>query len=178
MLKINFKFLIPLGIFILLVCFFWAGLKLDPKQLPSALLNKPLPEFVLPDIHDQTKKLTHQNFLHHVSLLNIWASWCLSCQAEQPFLMDLARADSVALYGIDYKDDLTDSCDWLKRHGNPYQLVGFDQNGSASIDLGVYGTPETFLIDQQGIIRYKVIGVITPEIWHKKLLPLIAQLKR
>lgn len=178
MVSLNFKFLIPLAVFILLIWFFWNGLKLDPQKIPSALLNKPLPNFVLSDVMDETKTLSQANFLNHVSLLNVWASWCLSCQAEQPLLMDLARTNSVMIYGLNYKDDLLASRDWLQQHGNPFQLVGFDQSGRISVDLGVYGTPETFIIDKQGIIRYKVIGELTPEIWRKKLVPLIAQLQR
>lgn len=173
----NFKFILPLSIFVALLIFFWFGLSGAHPPLPSNLIDKSLPHFVLPDLLDDTKVVDTHLFHGQVSLLTVWASWCLECQAEQPFLLRLARDKQVNLYGLNYRDDRTDALNWLKQYGNPFAAIGFDDTGETAIDLGVYGTPETFLIDKKGVVRYRVIGSLTDSIWQTKLNPLITELK-
>lgn len=170
-------YVIPLIIFLSLLLLFWRGLQLDPHQVPSNLLNKTLPKLDLPDLINSQHRLTNQDFIGHVSLLNIWASWCVNCRLEHPFLMDLAQTQQIKIFSIDYKDDSMPSQQFLKQFGNPYQIVGFDKIGNTSINLGVYGTPESFLIDKNGIIRYKIIGPITQKIWQEQIQPLIKKLQ-
>lgn len=167
---------IPFGIFLTLVLFLYVGLKQDPRQIPSTLLNKPFPAFDLPTLQDPQIRFRKQELMGHISLLTIWSSKCETCNVEHPLLMDLAHNKKFILYGINYKDDQKEAEQWLKQYGNPYQQVGFDSDGKTSIDLGVMSTPETFVIDQQGITRFKLVGELTPEIVQSKLLPLIAKL--
>jgi cytochrome c biogenesis protein CcmG, thiol:disulfide interchange protein DsbE len=174
----RFNILIPLLIFIVLFLFLWRGLYLDPRHLPSTFINKPAPNFSLPELNNSQQSFTKQNLLGHVSLLHVWASWCATCQEEQPFLMDLARIQSVPIYAIDYKDEQNAARQWLYERGNPYRLVGFDMDGKVGINWGVYGTPETFVIDKNGVIRYKVIGALTPNIWQNEVAPLINKLEK
>jgi cytochrome c biogenesis protein CcmG, thiol:disulfide interchange protein DsbE len=154
-----------------LMFFLWRGLQRDPHQLPSALINKPVPEFAYPDLLKPEQKITNKIFLGHVSLLNVWATWCITCHAEHPVLMDMALSNEVKLYGLNYKDDLSAAIDWLRQYGNPYSAIIFDNKGTLAIDFGVYGTPETFVIDAKGIIRDKYIGAISPEVWRDKIEP-------
>ncbi|MFT3742008.1 MAG: DsbE family thiol:disulfide interchange protein [Gammaproteobacteria bacterium] len=163
------RYLVPLLLFVVVMGFLWKGLQQDPHQLSSALLNKPLPVFSYPDLFKPQQQITPQQFLGKVTLLNVWATWCVTCQVEHPTFVDIAK--QVNLIGLNYKDDAHAAIQWLQQHTNPYQRVIFDPQGTLGIDLGVYGTPETFLIDQQGIIRYKFIGPITPEVWQQQLLP-------
>ena len=172
----KFNFLIPLLFFVLLLLFLWRGLYLDPHRLPSTLINKPAPTFSLSTLENPNLFLTKQNFYGHVSLLHVWATWCLTCQTEHPFLMDIARTQAIPIYAIDYKDDAVTAKKWLQDHGNPYRLIGVDVDGKAGINWGVYGTPETFVIDKNGVIRYKVIGALTPAIWQNDVLPVIKKL--
>jgi cytochrome c biogenesis protein CcmG, thiol:disulfide interchange protein DsbE len=169
--------LLPLVCFIILSVFFARGLQLNPREIPSALINQPAPVFSLPELKNPEKEFTHNIFLGHVSLLHVWASWCNTCAAEHPFIMDLARTYQIPIYSLDYKDNKQKALDFLKQYGDPYQETGFDKNGAVSINFGVYGTPETFLIDSQGIIRYKQIGAISPKIWKNKIRPLIEKLE-
>ncbi len=171
------RYLIPLLVFIILAFFLWRGLTLNPRELPSALLNKSAPVFELPDLMQPQQILTHQIFLGHVSLLNVWSTWCVTCHAEHAFLMELAHTQAVTIYGLDYKDDSAAARQWLAQYGNPYKAIAVDKAGQAAINWGVYGTPETFIIDKKGIIRYKVIGALTPTIWQNQLAPLIQQLQ-
>jgi cytochrome c biogenesis protein CcmG/thiol:disulfide interchange protein DsbE len=173
---LSIRFLIPFAIFLLLILFLWRGLQLDPRLLPSPLLNKPAPDFQLPDLENPKLYLSKKNLLGHVSLVNVWASWCETCQQEQAFLMTLALAHQIPIYAIDYKDNAVTAKQWLKHYGDPYRRIGFDADGKVGIDWGVYGTPETFVIDKTGVIRYKVVGALTPQIWRKEVLPLIAKL--
>lgn len=167
---------IPLLVFALLVAFFWRGLSLDPQHLPSAQLNRPVPRFQLPTIGDDSQpKFTQVSLRGQVSLLNVWASWCTACSDEQIFLLQLAREGQV-IFGLNYKDNRQDAKQWLADWGNPYRLVGEDVDGKVAIDLGVYGAPETFLVDQAGIIRYRHPGVLTAKIWQQEFLPRIKQL--
>jgi len=167
----------PIIIFLILLLFLWRGLHLDPRQLPSVLLNKPIPTFDLPTVENANVHLSNKDFSGKVSLLNVWATWCLNCRAEHAFLMDLVRQQAVTIYGLAYKDDTKDVQSWLQNYGNPYQKTAVDSDGKIAIDLGVYGTPETFVIDKQGIIRYKIVGALTTKIWRSKVLPLVVSLQ-
>ena len=169
--------IIPLVVFGVLVIFFGRGLLLDPQHLPSAKLGKPLPQFRLSVLSDEQEMLTPTTLQGQVSLLNVWASWCTACTNEQLFLLQLAH-EGVAIYGLNYKDNTEDAKKWLSQWGNPYRLVGADITGSVAIDLGVYGAPETFLVDKAGIIRYRHVGVLTAVVWQQEFLPLIKQLEQ
>ena len=168
--------LMPFGVFFILVLFFWRGLSLDPQQLPSVILGKPVPIFHIKSVYPKPVYFTSTALRGRIVLLNVWASWCAACQEEQVFLLQLAR-EGVPIYGIAYKDSLSAAKQWLSEWGNPYQLVGLDQNGHVGIDLGVYGTPETFLIDKNGIIRYRHAGLLNEQVWRNVFIPLINELE-
>ncbi len=168
--------LVPLLLFILLAIFLWRGLHNDPHHVPSALMNKPVPQFSLYKLAKPEQTFTNKALLGHVSLLNVWASWCITCRVEHPVLMDIARQNIVPIYSLDYKDQRQRAQHWLSQYGNPYQQTGFDKDGRVAINFGVYGTPETFVIDRHGVVRYKLIGAINHEIWQNTILPLINKL--
>lgn len=172
------RFVLPLFVFLLIVLILWRGLNLHPNQIPSPLINKVAPPFSLPTLFDSKKMASNRDFLGHVTLVNVWATWCVACAEEHNGLLQLAEQEHVNFFGLNYKDDPTAAKAWLKQNGNPYQIVAVDQTGTAAIDWGVYGTPETFVIDKKGIIRYKLIGPIDREAWEQHLKPLIAQLTR
>lgn len=167
----------PFVVFVILAIFLYVGLGLNPHEVPSPLINKPAPSFTLPQLHDPSKKFSSEEMKGKVWLLNVWASWCVSCREEHPVLMELSHRNIVPIYGLDYKDQNADGEEWLRRGGDPYTLVATDQDGRVGIDYGVYGVPETYVIDKQGIIRYKEIGAITDEKLQQKILPLIAELQ-
>lgn len=171
------RYLVPLGIFIGLVILLAVGLQNDPRKVPSVLIDKPAPTFSLPRVHDKTAVIDNAVFTGQVSLFNVWASWCVACRSEHPFLMELARQKQVPIYGLNYKDQHADALRWLARFGDPYLKSGFDEDGRVGIDWGVYGVPETFVVDKKGVIRYKQIGPLTPKDWQQMLLPLIQQLQ-
>jgi cytochrome c biogenesis protein CcmG/thiol:disulfide interchange protein DsbE len=171
------RYLIPLAVFAVMVVFLAIGLTLDPKEVPSPFIGKPAPAFVLPQVADAGATLGHDDLKGRVGLLNVWASWCVSCRQEHPVLMQLAKQGIVPIYGLDYKDERNAALDWLNRFGNPYTASAFDADGRVGIEWGVYGVPETFVIDRAGIIRYKHTGPITPEVLEKTLLPLIRELQ-
>ncbi|MCC5793036.1 MAG: DsbE family thiol:disulfide interchange protein [Legionellaceae bacterium] len=164
--------LTPLLLFLLLAAFFWRGLSLKPQDLPSALAGKPLPAFELP-VLGEAKTFTRQELPKNWFILNVWASWCEACVEEQAFLLRLAR-EGVLLYGLNYKDEPSDALSWLKTWGNPYQVVLRDPSGQTAIDLGVYGAPESFLINEQGNIVYRHAGVLDEKSWHDVFVPRIA----
>ena len=172
------RFLIPLILFIVMVAFLAVGLKLDPREVPSPFIGKPTPAFNLPQLADPGKSFSNANLRGQVSLLNVWASWCVSCKQEHPFLLKLAKQNILPIYGLDYKDEREAGIEWLNRLGNPYTVSVFDADGKVGIEWGVYGVPETFVIDKQGVIRHKHTGPITEESWQKTLLPLIIQLQK
>jgi cytochrome c biogenesis protein CcmG/thiol:disulfide interchange protein DsbE len=155
------KFFVPLIIFGVMVAFLWRGLSLNPREVPSPFINKPAPSFKLSQLHDFQASFTPEEMKGKVWLLNVWASWCVACRAEHPLLMEMARRAEVPLYGLNYKDAPKDAKQWLQQHGNPYKLSVVDFDGRVGIDYGVYGVPETFVIDKQGIIRHKVIGPVS-----------------
>jgi cytochrome c biogenesis protein CcmG/thiol:disulfide interchange protein DsbE len=170
------KFIIPIGLFALLGVLLAYGLRLDPHKIPSPLVGKPLPAFSLPTLENPDKSLANADLHGKVVLINVWASWCAACKQEHPVLMALAATKQVPLIGLNYKDKRADALQVLKTDGNPYDLSIVDAGGRVGIDWGVYGVPETFVIDKQGVIRYKYIGPISPEVWEQTLLPLIRKL--
>ncbi len=171
------RFLIPLGIFIVLVGFLAVGLKLDPREVPSPLIGKPAPDFKLALLSDPAKQMSPADLRGKVWLFNVWASWCASCRQEHDLLLDLAKQGGVLIYGMDYKDQPGDAQAVLDRYGNPYVETVVDLDGRTGINYGVYGVPETYLIDRNGIIRYKHIGPLTRESLDKKILPLAKELQ-
>jgi cytochrome c biogenesis protein CcmG/thiol:disulfide interchange protein DsbE len=173
----HLRYLVPLAIFALLVAFLFRGLSLDPKLVPSPLVGKPVPKFTLTRLDNPATTLSDADFRGKVSLLNVWATWCVSCRREHETLVRLARTGKVEIYGLNYKDDRTDANRYLARLGNPYAANGFDGDGRVAIDWGVYGAPETFVIDREGIIRHKHIGPLTDKIIQDEILPLVAKLK-
>ena len=170
------KFALPLALFILLAGFFAVGLMRDPRAVPSPLVDKDAPAFRLEQLHQPQLAFAPADMKGQVWLLNVWASWCVSCRVEHPLLVDLARRKVVPIVGLNYKDKRDDGVAWLKRFGDPYVLSAHDVEGRAGLDYGVYGVPETFVIDKQGVIRYKQIGPVTPEALEKTILPLIKKL--
>lgn len=170
------RFLLPLGIFIVLVGFLAAGLRLNPREVPSPLIGKPAPDFKLQQLHAADKTVSPQDMKGQVWLLNVWASWCVSCRQEHPVLVDLAARKLIPIIGLDYKDDREAGIAWLRQYGDPYQLSAWDSDGRVGIDWGVYGVPETFLIDKAGIIRFKHIGPVTLEVLEEKIIPLLKEL--
>lgn len=171
------RFLLPLGVFLILVGFLAVGLTLNPREVPSPLVGKPAPPFTLPQLHDQVKTFSPSDLTGQVWLLNVWASWCSGCREEHPVLMRMAQAGAVPIYGMDYKDTRDEALTWLRRHGNPYPLTAVDEAGRIGIDYGVYGVPETYVIDKQGIIRYKQIGPLDDEVVAKTIMPLVKELQ-
>ena len=171
------KFAIPLAVFLGLLVFFAIGLTRDPREVPSPLIDKPAPGFRLQQLADAKQPFTPEEMRGKVWLLNVWASWCVSCRVEHPLLVDLSKRALVPIVGLNYKDERDAGLQWLAKFGNPYQLSAYDNEGRVGIDYGVYGVPETFVIDKQGVIRYKQIGPITQEAWDKTLLPLVKKLQ-
>lgn len=171
------RYLLPLGVFVALVALLGVGLSLNPREVPSPLVGKALPEFTLAQLRDPHKTLSHSDLGGRPVLLNAWATWCVECRREHPLLVDIARAGDVPVYGLNYKDQRADALQWLQSLGDPYVASGFDGDGRVGIDLGVYGLPETFLVDADGTIVHKHIGPLSPEIWEREFVPVIARLK-
>ena len=171
------RFLIPLGVFAVMVLFLGIGLTLNPREVPSPLIGKPAPAFQLSRVADAGQTLSPEDFKGQVALVNVWASWCVSCRQEHPVLLQLARQNVVPIYGLNYKDQREAAQGWLNQHGNPYVASAFDADGRVGINWGVYGVPETFVIDKAGLIRHKHTGPVTPESLDRELLPLIRQLQ-
>jgi len=170
------RFVIPLGIFLVLVAFFAVGLTRDPREVPSPFIGKPAPAFKLAQLHEADRVFTPEDMKGKVWLLNVWASWCVSCRVEHPLLVEMSKKNVVPIVGLNYKDRREDGVAWLTKFGNPYSLSAYDVDGRVGIDYGVYGVPETFVIDKMGVIRYKQIGPITQEALDATILPLIKKL--
>ena len=170
------RFFVPLIVFGVLVVFLYIGLGLNPREVPSPLIGKPAPEFRLPTLHHPELSFTREDMLGKVWLLNVWASWCVTCRQEHPLLVEMSRHKLVPLYGLNYKDTRDEAMQWLSNLGNPYNASLYDEDGQVGIDFGVYGVPETFVIDKQGVIRYKHIGALTPDALRNKILPLVEEL--
>ncbi|MFO1325208.1 MAG: DsbE family thiol:disulfide interchange protein [Burkholderiales bacterium] len=172
------RLLVPLVLFVVLVAFLWRGLSRDPREVPSPLINKPAPVFSLAQLKAPDKQFGTADMKGKVWLLNVWASWCVSCRVEHPLLVELAKANVVPLVGLNYKDKNDLGLAWLSQNGDPYTLSVVDADGRVGIDFGVYGVPETFVIDKDGMIRYKQIGPITVEALEQKILPLVRTLQK
>lgn len=172
------RFAIPLVLFILLVAFLAVGLRHDPHEVPSPLIDKPAPAFQLAQLRDPSQTFSAADMRGRVWMLNVWASWCVTCRDEHPLLLQYARSGAVPIYGLNYKDKREDALSWLGELGDPYVLSVSDNDGRVGIDYGVYGAPETYLIDRDGIIRFKQVGPVTPDIWQQTILPLAQQLNK
>ena len=170
-------YLMPLAVFAVLAVFLGIGLTLDPRQVPSPLLGKPVPEFRLAPVQGRTLGLATENLRGEVSVVNVFASWCLACRDEHPLWMELARQRTLPIHGLNYKDAPDDAQRWLNQLGDPYARTGADRDGRVAIDWGVYGVPETFVVDKNGVIRDKIIGAITRESVNERLLPLVRRLQ-
>ena len=170
------RFLIPLAIFLVLVVFLGAGLSLDPKEVPSPLIGKPAPAFALTQLDNPEKTIHRDDMLGKVWMLNVWASWCVACREEHPLLVAFSRKKLLPIYGLNYKDDRMAGMKWLSSFGNPYDASLYDRDGRVGIDFGVYGVPETFIIDREGVVRFKQIGPVTEEVLRTKIEPLVRKL--
>ncbi|MDR0588637.1 MAG: DsbE family thiol:disulfide interchange protein [Burkholderiales bacterium] len=175
--KRKWVLLIPLCVFMILAVFFMVGLNRNPREIPSPLIGKPVPSFALPDFRSPDKTVTEKDFAGKVWLLNVWASWCVSCREEHPVLVKYAKEIGVPIVGLNYKDKYADGAKWLNNFGDPYTLSIIDADGRFGMDLGVYGVPETFLIDKAGFIRYKQIGPISEEVLYNTIIPKIKELE-
>jgi len=171
------RFLVPLGLFLVLAVFLAIGLYRDPREVPSPLIDQPAPAFSLPQLHESARVLAPADMKGKVWLFNVWASWCVACLDEHPVLVDLSRRNLVPIVGLNYKDGREDALKWLQKHGNPYTLSAQDAEGRVGIDYGVYGVPETYVIDKEGVIRFKRIGPVTPQVLESQILPLIRKLQ-
>jgi cytochrome c biogenesis protein CcmG/thiol:disulfide interchange protein DsbE len=171
------KYLLPVILFFVLCGFLFIGLYKDPSEVPSPLIGKSVPDFSLPRLLDTATQFSHKEFLGKVSILNVWATWCFACKQEHPALLELAKRKIAPIYGLNYKDDATKAKIYLRDFGNPFVANAFDEVGRVAIDWGVYGAPETFIIDRNGIIRFKHIGPLTLEILDNKIQPLVQQFK-
>ena len=172
----RWQFLAPLALFAVLLAFLGVGLGLNPREVPSPLIGKPAPAFELARLDDPAVKISHADLQGKVWILNVWASWCAACREEHPLLVEFSKRSTVPLYGLNYKDKRDDGLAWLQRFGDPYKASLFDIDGRVGIDFGVYGVPETFVIDKQGVIRFKQIGPVTPEVLRDRIEPLLKQL--
>jgi len=172
------RYLIPLALFLVVVAFLAIGLGRDPHEVPSPLINKAAPTFRLPQLKDPTRTFSAEDMRGKVWVLNVWASWCISCRDEHPLLVEYSKTGAVPIYGLNWKDKREDAIAWLAELGDPYVASVSDLDGRVAIDYGVYGAPETYVIDQNGVIRFKQIGPVTEDVWQGKFLPLVQQLNR
>jgi cytochrome c biogenesis protein CcmG/thiol:disulfide interchange protein DsbE len=172
------RFLLPLGLFAALVALLGVGLTLNPREVPSPLIGRPAPQFALPHLHAPERNFSPAEMAGKVWVLNVWASWCPPCLEEHPYITALARSGIAPVIGLNYKDRPEQAKAWLERHGDPYRLSAMDVAGRIAIDYGVYGVPETYVIDRQGVIRYKHIGPVRAETLKRKIVPLIKELDR
>lgn len=168
------KLFLPLALFAILALLLFRGLELDPREMPSALIDKPLPEFSLPLLGSESN-VARADVVGEVALFNVWATWCVSCRVEHPYLQQLADS-GVPIYGVNYKDDDAAAIQWLQDLGDPYRANIVDAQGSLGLDLGVYGAPETYFVDASGVIRYRHVGVIDERVWQSRLEPIYREL--
>lgn len=173
----SLKFFIPIAAFLALVGIFYVGLYQDPTLVPSPFIGKPAPAFDLPSLQSAEQRVSNADMVGEVALFNVWASWCPACVQEHELLMQIAAAGTVPIYGLNWKDERSAGLKWLRRLGNPYTAIAHDYDNVVGIEWGVYGAPETFLIDADGIILHKLIGQLTPEIWAQEFVPLIEKAK-
>jgi cytochrome c biogenesis protein CcmG/thiol:disulfide interchange protein DsbE len=169
---------LPLALFLLVVGFLWAGLALDPRLVPSPLIDTPAPAFDLPELADPKRRMSQLDLHGAPTLVNIWASWCVACRDEHRTLLELAEGGALRVVGLNYKDQRDAALKWLDRLGNPYQAIAYDFEGRVAIDWGVYGVPESFLLDSFGIIRFKHVGPLTPAVVKQELMPRVHAMQR
>ena len=167
------RYMLPGLLFSILVLFFWMGLSLDPGEVPSPLVGKPGPTFEVPDLHSPGEVVNNASMAGQPALLNVWATWCAACRAEHDTLLALANSNTIPIYGLNYKDEREPAIRWLKQLGDPYAAVAFDPDGMVGLDWGVYGAPETFLLDPEGTIVYKHIAPLSMAVWNKEFVPRI-----
>ena len=172
----SLKFLIPLALFVVLLGFLGVGLNLNPREVPSPLIGKPAPGFTLARLDDPARTIAREELLGKVWMLNVWASWCAPCREEHPLLVEFGKRKLVPIYGLNYKDTRVQANGFLNQLGNPYEASLFDADGRVGIDFGVYGVPETFIIDRQGVVRFKHVGALTPDVLRTRIEPLLRQL--
>lgn len=171
------RLLLPLGIFLVIAVFLGIGLTLDSSKVPSPLIGKPVPDFSMPSVHAPERTVTPADFRGQPWLLNVWATWCVSCRAEHAVLVEAAESHGARIVGLDYKDERPAAIEWLRDLGDPYVVSAFDPKGRVGLDLGVYGVPETYVIDSDGIIRHKHIGPLTRRQLREQILPMLAELQ-
>lgn len=169
------RYLVPVGVFAILIAFFYAGLGRDKETLPSPLIGKPAPQFELPSVEDPAKTISSKDFAGQMYVLNVWGTWCVGCRQEHDVLLTIAQRGEVPIVGLNWKDELDLAQRWLRELGDPYVGSAFDADGRVAIDWGVYGAPETFLIDRNGNVIFKHITPMTMEVWERDFLPLIRQ---
>jgi len=167
------RYLAPIIVFALLIPVFIIGLTRDPSELPSPFIDNPAPAFSLPSLKEPSRTVGSSDYTGQPALINVWATWCVGCRQEHGFLMELAASDTIPIYGINWRDNRPDAIDWLRQLGDPYEFSAYDQDGRVGIDWGVYGAPETFLLDAGGIVLHKHLGPLTAEIWARDFIPLI-----
>jgi cytochrome c biogenesis protein CcmG, thiol:disulfide interchange protein DsbE len=172
----SLRFLIPLAIFLTLAGFLLVGLNRDPREVPSPLIGKPAPEFALTRLDNEAQTIQRADLLGQVWMLNVWASWCVACREEHPLLVQYSKQKRLPIYGLNYKDQRADGQQWLSQFGNPYTASLWDNAGRTGLDFGVYGVPETFIIDREGVIRLKHIGPLTPEVIRTRIEPMLKSL--
>lgn len=171
-------YILPLVLFAVVAVALGVGLTLNPRVIPSALIDKPVPDFSLPPVDGRQNGLAAGDLrTGDVAIVNVFASWCGPCRIEHPLLMEVARSGEVPVHGINYKDRPRNAMDWLRRFGDPYERIGADKDGRVSIDWGVYGVPETFVVDREGRIAYKHVGPMMAEDMHQRILPLVRELQ-
>ncbi|MGE4633990.1 MAG: DsbE family thiol:disulfide interchange protein [Arenicellales bacterium] len=173
----SLRYLVPLAVFLVISAFLAVGLTLDPREVPSPLIGKSAPAFELPRLLAMDDSVGSADLRGEVWLLNVWASWCVACRSEHPLLNELAAQELVTLVGLNYKDAPADARAWLRQLGNPYNMIAVDGQGEVGIDWGVYGVPETFVIDSEGVIRYKHIGPVDRKVLQEVIVPLISELR-
>jgi len=171
------RFILPFAVVLLAAAFAYVGVNMNSREISSPLIGKPAPAFTLPQLHDPSRQFSPQDMKGKVWIFNFWASWCSACEIEHPVFMDLSRRNLVPVYGMDYRDKREEGEAWLRKHGNPYTLTVFDAEGRVGVDYGVNGVPETYVIDKQGIIRFKQIGTVTTKMLNEKILPLVKELQ-
>lgn len=167
------RYLVPLVVFAVLIPVFVIGLTRDPRELPSPLIAEPAPEFTLPSLQDPERTVGSADYAGRMALVNVWATWCPGCRQEHPFLMELAEEGTIPIFGLNWRDNRPDALRWLQALGDPYMASAYDEDGRVGIDWGVYGAPETFLVDPDGIVIHKHIAPLTREVWQRDFLPRI-----
>jgi len=171
------RYALPALVFFGLLVLFGLGLNSDPGLIPSPYIDKPAPPFALPQLRQPDRQISHADLQGEASLLNVWASWCVACRHEHELLLLLSRKKNLRIIGLNYKDERADALDWLARLGDPYEQTAYDYDGKVGIDFGVYGVPETFVLDKNGVIRYKHVGPLTQESLMQTIYPLLRQLQ-